>query len=64
MEYDRFKLLQTEIEEANRCKAMLPFRDWHIVKPLVGEAIIVDSKRRATAQAKKHAPAAIYRVGA
>jgi hypothetical protein len=62
MNYDRFQLLPAEIEEAKRCRAMLPYRDWHIVKPLVGGAIIVDSKRRATAQAKKHAPAAIYRV--
>lgn len=50
MNYNRFALLETEQAEAALCKRMLPFRDWHIVKPEVGEAIIVDSKRKAQAQ--------------
>lgn len=63
MNYDRFKLLESEIAEARRMKDMLPFRDWHIVKPEVGETLYTDTKRRATRLAKQHAPAAIYRVG-
>lgn len=63
MDYNRFALLETEQADAQLLKRSCPFRDWHIVKPEVGEAIIVDSKRKAQAQAKKHAPAAIYKVG-
>ena len=60
--YDRFALLETEKQEAQRLKSYFPFRDWYIVKPEMSETLFVDSKRKAQTQAKKHAPAAIYKV--
>lgn len=55
-------LLESEIAEAKTLKLHFPFRRWWIVKPEVGETGNFDSRRKANAYAKKHAPATIYQL--
>lgn len=62
MNYNRLELLEAEKAELITWKQRLPFRDWHGVKPEVAEFRCFDTKRKASAYAKKHAPAAIYRA--
>lgn len=62
MASERFALLETEEDEARLLKRSCPFREWYIVKPEAGPALFLDSKRKAQAHAKKHAPSAIYKV--
>jgi hypothetical protein len=51
-----------KVAEARRMKAWTPFRDWHVVKPSNAPSECFDTKRKAVAYAKKHAPAELYKV--
>lgn len=62
MNYNRLDLLEHEKAELIRWKQMLPFRDWHAVKPEIAEFRCFDTERKANFYAKKHAPAAIYKA--
>lgn len=53
MNYDRLQLLDSERAELLLLKRCAPYRQWFAVKPLVGEARFFNSKRAATAYAKK-----------
>lgn len=55
-------LTNDEQQEFKRRKACFPFRDWHAVKVKSQDAEYFDTKRKAMNYAKKHAPAAIFRI--
>lgn len=52
--YDRLELLETERAELERCKRMLPFREWFAVKAINQECRYFDTKRRMMAYVRKH----------